>query len=374
MGNAKVIKNENSVNNTNSTKKSIGKIIVDNITGIFVPIINYLTAASILKSVIVLLAGFGVLDTAGGVYQIFYAVSDGFFYFLPVFLAITAAKQWKTDMFISLLIPVAMLYPDLVAILENNQSLSIFGLTAQPAIYHSGVIPVLLAVGLLHFVEIPCDKFIPQAVKGFLKPIICCLIVLPITFLLFGPLGSWIGDGLTKLFFILYDWNPIVAGVFMGFAIQPMVVVGAHWSIVPVSIASITANGYDVILPLLGGAVYGQCGACLAMGIIYKSKEQKTIAFQAALSAALGVTEPSLYGVTLKTPRAMISACIAGACGGAIAGIAGAHCTSFAFPSFITSVAYVGPGFVWFLISMAAALPIGFALTIIQKKMIKSEN
>lgn len=349
-------------------KKNPGKVIVDNITGIFVPIINYLTAASILKSVIVLLAGFGVLDTASGVYQIFYAVSDGFFFFLPFFLAITAAKQWKTDMFISLLIPVAMLYPDLVAILEHDKSLSIFGLTAQPAIYHSGVIPVLLAVGLLHFVEIPCDKFLPNAIKGFVKPIICCLIVLPVTFLLFGPMGTWIGDGLTKLFFVLYNWNPIVAGIFMGFAIQPMVVIGAHWSIVPVSIASIAANGYDVILPLLGGAVYGQCGACLAMGIIYREKAQKTIAFQAALSAALGVTEPSLYGVTLKTPRAMISACIAGACGGAIAGIAGAHCTSFAFPSFITSVAYVGPGFVWFLVSMAIALPIGFVLTIIQKK------
>ncbi|MCQ2494263.1 MAG: PTS transporter subunit EIIC [Lachnospiraceae bacterium] len=354
--------------NTEKSKKRIGKLIVDNITGIFVPIINYLTAASILKSVIVLLAGFGVLDTAGGVYQIFYAVSDGFFYFLPVFLAITASKQWKTDMYISLLIPVAMLYPDLVAILENGKSLSLLGLTAQPAIYHSGVIPVLLAVGLLHFVEIPCDKFLPGAIKGFLKPIICCLVVLPFTFLLFGPVGSWIGSGLTKLFFLLYDWNAVIAGIFMGFLIQPMVVVGGHWSIVPVSISSIATNGYDVILPLLGGAVYGQCGACLAMGILYREKEQKTIAFQAALSAALGVTEPSLYGVTLKTPRAMISACIAGACGGAIAGIAGAHCTSFAFPSFITSVAYVGPGFVWFLVSMAVALPIGFVLTIIQKK------
>lgn len=359
---------DNDRNRAVTEKKSVGKLIVDNITGIFVPIINYLTAASILKSVIVLLAGFGVLDTASGVYKIFYAVSDGFFYFLPFFLAITAAKQWKTDKFISLLIPVAMLYPDLVAILENNQSLSFIGIPVQPSIYHSGVIPVLMAVGLLHFVEIPCDKFLPNAFKGFLKPIICCLVVLPVTFMLFGPMGSWIGNGLTKLFFLLYDWNPIVAGVFMGFAIQPMVVVGAHWSIVPVSIASIAANGYDVILPLLGGAVYGQCGACLAMGLIYKDKEQKTVAFQGALSAALGVTEPALYGVTLKTPRAMISACLAGACGGAIAGIAGAHCTSFAFPSFVTCVAYVGPGFVWFLVSMAAALPIGFLLTLVQKK------
>lgn len=344
-------------------KKKKYQIVIDQITGIFVPIINYLTAASILKSLIVLLESFGVLDKTGGFYMIFYAMSDGFFYFLPVFLAITASKQWKTDMYISLFIPVAMLYPDILNVLENGNSLNFFGLTMQPSVYHSSVIPVILAVGLLHFVEKPCDKYIPEAVKGFLKPIVCCLIVLPITFLLFGPMGAWIGDFLTGLFYILYNFSPIVAGMFMGFVIQPMVVLGGHWSIVPVSITSIATNGYDVILPLLGAAVYGQAGACLAMGLRYKDKAQKNMAFQASLSAALGVTEPALFGVTVRTPKAMLSACIAGCIGGALAGFAGTHCTSFAFPSFITSVAYVGPGFALFLLSMAMAFPIGFALT-----------
>ena len=351
-------------------KKKKYKIVIEQITGIFVPIINYLTAASIVKSLVVLLEGFGVLQKTDGVYMIFYAMADGFFYFLPLFLAITAAKQWKTDLFISLLIPVAMLYPDITKTLENGQALSFLGLTMQPSIYHSSVIPVLMAVGLLYFVERPCDKWIPEAVRGFLKPIVCCIVVLPITFLLFGPMGSWIGGFLTDLFNILYDFSPILAGVFMGFFIQPMVVMGAHWSIVPVSIASISAVGYDVILPLLGGAVYGQAGASLAMALIYKDKEQKSIAYQASFSAALGVTEPALFGVTVRNPRAMLSACIAGGLGGAIVGYAGTHCTSFAFPSFITCVAYVGQGFGWFLLSMFVAFPIGFLLTYLQKKKI----
>lgn len=351
-----------------SQKKNWFRTAIDQITGIFVPIINYLTAASILKSVIVLLVNFGFMDPTGGFYRIFYAMSDGFFYFLPFFLAITASKQWKTDLFISLLIPVAMLYPDIAATLEQGQTLSFLGLPMQPSVYHSSVIPVLLAVGLLHFVEIPCDKHLPEAVKGFLKPIFCCLAVLPVTFLLFGPMGSWIGNFLTDLFYILYDFSPMAAGLFMGFLIQPMVAVGAHWSIVPVSIGSIASNGYDVLLPLLGAAVYGQAGASLAMGLIYREREQKNIAFQSALSAALGVTEPALFGVTVRTPRAMLSACIAGAVGGAIAGAAGVHCTSFAFPSFVTCVAYIGPGFGLFLISMLVAFPIGFLLTYVQEK------
>lgn len=347
-------------------KAKIYPIIIQQISGLFFPIINYLTAASIIKSIVVLLASSPLLTTESGFYQIFYAVSDGFFYFLPFFLAITAAKQWKTDLFLSLLIPVALLYPDITAVLEHGQSLSLFGLTVQPAIYHSGVIPVLLAVGLLHFIEIPCDKYLPDAVKGFLKPIICCFLVLPVTFLLFGPAGTWIGDMLTKLFFLIYEWSPVAAGAFMGFIIQPMVVVGAHWSIVPISIGSISSNGYDVIMPLLGGAVYGQCGAALAAGLLSgKQKEKRRIALQGALSAALGVTEPALFGVTAGTPRAMFAACAGGALGGAMAGMAGVHCTSFAFPSFLTSVAFVGPGFIMFLFSMLAGLILSFILTLL---------
>ena len=352
--------------------KSMYHTIINQITGIFLPIINYLTAASILKSIMVLCVNFGILETQSGVYQIFYAVSDGFFYFLPVFLAITASKEWKTDLFISLLIPGAMLYPDIVAVLENGQSLSFLGLTVPSTIYHSSVIPVLLAIGLLHFVEKPCDEYIPEAIRGFVKPIVCCLVVLPLTFLVFGPIGMWIGEFLTKIFFMIYDWNPIVAGAFMGFCIQPMVAVGAHWSIVPVSLSSIANNGYDVILPLFGGAVYGQAGAALAMGVIYKKdKEKRRIAFQGAFSAGLGVTEPALFGVNVPMMRSMLAACLAGAVGGAMVGAAGTHCTSFAFPSFLTCVTYVGKGFGVFLIAMVVSFILGFILTIVQKKQIE---
>lgn len=347
------------------------KKIIDQISGIFLPIINVLTAASIIKSAVILLAAGSILDTASGLYQILYACSDGFFYFLPFFLAITASKQWKTDPFISMLIPVAMLYPDLAAIFDSGSTLDFFGLTMPATVYHSSVIPVLLAIGLLHFLEKPCDKYIPESIRGFLKPIICMLIVLPITFLFFGRIGTWIGDGLTWVFFKLYDFSPVIAGTFMGFFIQPMVFVGAHWSIVPVCINNIATMGYDVILPLLGGAVYGQAGAALALGLMYKNKKNKQLAFQGALSAALGVTEPALFGCNMPKPRAMISACIAGAVGGTIAGIAGTHCTSFAFPSFVTSIAYVGPGFVTFLISMVISGIIGFSLTMAQRRWIK---
>lgn len=352
-------------------KKSVYRTVVAQISGIFFPIIGSLTGASMIKSVIVLLSTVGVLSVEGGLYRMLYAVSDGFFYFLPFFLAYTASRQWNTDRIISLLIPVAMLYPEFTQALESGEAISFLGLTLPQNVYHSSVIPVLLAIGLLHFVEKPCDKYLPEAIRGFMKPIVCCLVVLPVTFLVFGKVGTVIGDFLTQIFFALYAFSPVIAGLFMGFFIQPMVVVGAHWSIVPVSINSIAVNGYDIILPLLGGAVYGQAGACLAMAQIYRIKqltEKKRIAYQAALSSGLGVTEPALFGITSQEPRAMLAACIAGAVGGGIAGAAGTHCSSFAFPSYVTCVAYIGPGFWQFLVSMAISFVLGFFLTFLQKK------
>ncbi|MEE0918916.1 MAG: PTS transporter subunit EIIC [Lachnospiraceae bacterium] len=356
-------------------KKSIGKEIVNQITGIFSPVINIITAASILKGILMLLMGIGLVDAEGGVYKIFYACSDGFFYFLPFFLAYTASKQWKTDPFISMLIPVTMLYPDMVNILENGAgSMSFLGINIPPTVYHSSVLPVLFAIGLLIFIEKVCDKIIPEAIVGFTKPIICCLIVLPLTFLVFGPFGTVIGNALTGVFNVIYDFNPILAGAFMGFLIQPMVCVGAHWSIVPVCINNIATNGYDVILPLLGAAVYAQAGAVLAVGLLYKkserNKEKRRVAFQASLAAVLGVTEPALFGVNLALVRPMITACIAGGIGGAMVGAVGTHCNSFAFPSFLTCVVYVGDGFGVFLLSMVVGFAVAFGLVFLQKRKI----
>ena len=182
----------------------------------------------------------------------------------------------------------------------------------------------------------------------------------------------------------------------MGFIIQPMVCVGAHWSIVPICINNIATKGYDMILPLLGAAVYAQSAAALMVGIGYfkrlkkmedveasetiapemraslreKLVTKKRVAYQAAMAAALGVTEPALFGVNLPLLRPLITACIGGAVGGAMVGAAGAHCTSFAFPSFLTSIVYVGPGFGTFLISMVVGFVVTMLLMIPQLRQI----
>ena len=130
-------------------KNSAYKIFIEQISGIFFPVICIITAASLMKSIVVLMSSAGWLDSENGIYRVFYAAGDGFFYFLPFFLAVTASRQWKADTFIALLIPSAMLYPDIVKILENGEGFSLFGIGARPAIYHSSVLPALYAHHLL---------------------------------------------------------------------------------------------------------------------------------------------------------------------------------------------------------------------------------
>lgn len=347
----------------------LGKFIIDKISGIFLPIINILMATAILKGVLILLVSLQVISKADGVYKLLYAAADGFFYFLPIFLAYTAAKQFSTDPFVAMVIGGALLYPDITTHFASGE-LVFLGMKVQSVSYASSVIPILLAVALLHFIEKPLEKYLHELIKGFLKPIICIVIVVPITFLFFGPIGVMIGDVLAKGFFYLYDFNPMLAGAFLGFIIQPMVVVGCHWSIVPVCIANIISYGGDPILPLMGGAVLAQGGSALAVGLIYQNSEDKRIAFSAALAAILGVSEPAIYGVNLKLGRPMLAACIAGGIGGGLAGISGAKAISFAFPSFATAVVYLGEGFGVFIISMVVGFVGGFILTMLQRKAI----
>ena len=335
------------------------------------PVVNVITASSITKSVLLLLVSSGVLGKQSGIYLLFYGASDGFFYFLPFFLAVTASKEWRADPFISLLIPCAMLYPDVVALIEGGGRLSFASLAVPRAVYHSSVIPVLLSVGLLHFVEIPCEKFLPGALKGFLKPIVCLAVVIPATFLVFGPIGAAIGDVLAAVFFRLYSWSAVAAGVFMGFACQAMVAVGAHWAVVPAAINSIATKGFDVIMPFFAGAVYAQGGAVLAVAFMYKrGSEKRRLAFQASATAILGVSEPALFGFNIPLALPFATACFAGALGGALIGWAGTTCKSFAFPSIVTSVAFAGQGFAVFLLSMVACYVLGFTLTFAQRPLI----
>lgn len=351
---------------TDNKKTSVFNRVIDTISGIFLPVINVLMAAALLKGLLLVIVNAGLLSEASGAYRILYAISDGFFHFLPIFLAYTASHKLKADPFTSMLLAAALVYPDITNHFAQGKGLEFFGVAVSPVNYPSSVIPIILAVGVLHYVELPLER-LPGAVKGFLKPMLALIIVTPITFLIFGPLGTLVGNGLSAAYSAIYGFSPIVAGAVFGLIWQPMVVFGFHWGMVPVIIEHINTLGTDSFLPLCGPAVMGQAGAAMAVSILAKNKKLKTVALSSSVTAILGVTEPVLYGITIPLKRPMIAACIAGAIGGAIVGTSGAGAVAFAYPSMISLVVYFGQGFWTFFLSMIAGFFISLILGLLFK-------
>ncbi|WP_333649517.1 PTS transporter subunit EIIC [Lacrimispora sp.] len=348
-------------------KKSVISVVIDGVSGIFLPIINLLSAAGILKGVLAILTAANILSGAGETYVVLNAMADSLFYFLPIILAFTAAKKFGSDPFIAMVIGGVLLYPALTDLFEAGTSIFFAGIPMKAVIYHSSVIPIILAAGLLSYVERLAYKILPDMIKGFLAPLICIIVVGLVTLFVFGPIGNVIGDGMAAAYEFLYGISPMIAGGILGAVIQPMVIFGFHWSLVLVAMNNVSVKGSDTILALIGPAVFAQAGAALAVCLKSKDKNFRSICLSAVLSACFGVTEPAMFGVNLPLKKPMIAVCIGGGVGGAVAGLSGAQAMAFAFPSLVTLPVFLGNGFGLYVISCMVGFLTAFTLAMVLK-------
>ena len=329
---------------------------IDLISGIFTPILGPMAAAGMIKGLTAMCASFGWLAKTSGTYEVLYAIGDGFFYFLPLILAITSAKKFKVDRFTAITIGAAMCYPAMVAIISMN--------------YTSTVIPIILAVWFASVVERWCKKWIPTVVKTFLVPFVTLLIVVPLTFLIIGPLATWIGNALAAITSAVYNFSPVLAGVLLGSFWQVFVIFGVHWGFVAVMMSNIAALGYDPILGLSLGASFAQIGVVLAILLQTKDQKLKGIALPAFLSGIFGVTEPAIYGVTLPRKKPFVLSCIAAGIGGGLIGFFGTKMYMmggmgvFVIPAAIGPKTGVDMSVYGLMIAMAVSFVLGFILQI----------
>lgn len=344
-------------------KESIINKLIGFISGVFTPFLGAMAGAGILKGLLALFLSLGWLTEKSGAYQIWYAAGDGFFYFLPILLAFTAAKKLKVNQFVAVALATALVYPALVAITSSSQTINFFGIPVIPTTYTSSVIPILLAVWVMSFIEPVLDKVFPEAVRNIFTPLFLLLIMAPLTLIVVGPLGAGIGTLLSSGVSAIYNFAPALAGALMGAFWQVFVIFGVHWTFVPVMMNNIGKLGYDPLLPILSVAVISQAGAALGVFLKSKDSKMKSLAGSSVATALLGITEPTIYGVTLKLKRPFIMAAIAGAIGGAIAGGGQAHASSFTLPSLLALPTYLGNGFTSVVIGLVVAFVLGAVLT-----------
>lgn len=348
-------------------KKAIVNVVIDGISGIFLPIVNLLSAAGILKGVIAVLTAMAILPLESDTYLVLNAMADSLFYFLPVFLAFTAARKFGTNPFTAVVIAGALLHPSLTMVMEAGKTVNFLGIPLRGVTYHSSVIPIILGSGMLVFVERFLNKILPDVIKVFLTPLLSVLLVGFVTLFAFGPVGTVVGDVLAAGYELVYGLSPVVAGLLLGIVIQPMVIFGFHWSFILIGMNNIAVSGHDTVLALMGPAVFAQAGAALAVMFKSKDKTFRSICASAALSALFGITEPAMFGVNLPRKKPMVAVCVGGGFGGGVAGLSGAQAMSFAFPSLAALPVFFGSGFALYLVSCLIGFTVAFLLTMLLK-------
>ncbi|HBH1306489.1 TPA: PTS glucose transporter subunit IIA [Clostridioides difficile] len=357
---------ETQVDNIEDKEKAKEKLIdrfISAISAIFSPLMMALSGAGMLKALLILGNTVGVLQENSGAYMILYAAADAIFNFLPIALAFTSAKYFKANQFLAFIIGASLVYPNIVALYNEGQSINFLGLPVILVSYTSSVIPAIISVWALAKVEAFLNKIIPSILKSFLVPLLCISIIVPLTYLTIGPVTSYAGVYLADGYKWVMSINPIIAGGLVSVIWPTVIIFGLHWGFVPIVLNNIATYGRDTLFVITGPNNFSQAGACLGVFLKTKDKDLKSIAGPAAVSAVLtGITEPAIYGVNLKFKKPFIIASIFSGVAGAITAAAGTGVGAFIGTSLITLPAYIGVGFIGFLIACAIAY-VGSAVT-----------
>lgn len=375
-------------------KKSPVSLLIDVISGTLQPTLGVLAATGIIKGLLALFDFIGLIPAASGTYQVWYAVADGFFYFLPIILGYTAAKKFKVNEFIGMAIGIALCYPAMVnstagtvlgtvftgTAFEMSYYLTFLGIPViMPASgYTSSVVPIILAVAIAAPLERWLKKVVPDVIKLFVVPFATLIVMVPLTYLLIGPIASILCSILSLIFNVIYS-IPVVGGIIGGVLIgafwQVLVIFGLHWGLVPLAMINYGLLGYDFILSPYFCVSFAQTFVVLAIILKTKDEKLKKIAIPAFISGIFGVTEPAIYGVTLPKKTPFIYSCIAGAIGGAFTGLMGTRSYSigglglFGLPSFIDTTGTMGlTNMIYILIAILIASVTGFAMTYVLYK------
>lgn len=340
------------------------------ISGIFTPILPVITAAGMIKAVLSLLTVFGVVTADDVNYQILNFIGDAGFYFLPIFLGASAARQFKTNPQLGMLMGAILLHPTFTLMVmtakEAGKSLSFFSLPLTLASYSSTVIPVILAVWFMSYVERFADKVSPKAVKFFLVPMVTTLITAIVTLLVLGPIGAIVGNWLGDFFKWLENFGPWVVPTIVGIFSPFLVMTGTHYGLVSIGINNRMTIGYDTIAqPGMLASNVAQGGAALAIAVKTKDTNKKALASSAGLTAIFGITEPALYGVTLQNKAALIGSMVAGGVGGFFLGILGARNFSGGSPGLLTIAAYIGEDTLKYFYTAIAGLIISVVVSFV---------
>lgn len=344
------------------------QVFLDFLVGIFQPLVPAIAGAGVLKSLLILFSSVGWMSVTSPTYQIFSFIGSAPLYFLPLLVAVTTAQKLNVNVLVSLSIVSVLVYPDMVTLLGKGTKL--FGVGVTNITYSSQVFPAILAVLLYAVLEKYVTKYCPKPVRIFLVPLICMAITVPATLLVLGPIGYTIGTVISTVILFLFKHLGWLATGLLAAILPLMVATGMHKAMLPYAVATMTSTGKELLyLPASLAHNISESGVCFGVAVRTKDEKTRATAISAGISALFGITEPSLYGLTLQHKRALIPVMISSGITGAIIGMMGIEAFALVGPGVASMTMYVDKSnsmnFVYAWIALAIALVLSFVLALI---------
>ncbi|MFH0346528.1 beta-glucoside-specific PTS transporter subunit IIABC [Bacillus vallismortis] len=347
---------------SSSQKKSVLSAVFDVISGVFTPILPAIAGAGMIKGLVALAVTFGWMAETSQAHVILSAVGDGAFYYLPLLLAMSAARKFGSNPYVAAAIGAAILHPDLTALLGSGKPISFIGLPVTAATYSSTVIPILLAIWIASYVEKWIDRITHSSLKLIVVPTLTLLIVVPLTLITVGPLGAILGEYLSVGVNVLFDHAGLIAMILLAGTFSLIIMTGMHYALVPIMINNIAQNGHDYLLPAMFLANMGQAGASFAVFLRSRNKKFKSLALTTSVTALMGITEPAMYGVNMRLKKPFAAALLGGAAGGAFYGVTGVASYIVGGNAGLPSIpVFIGPTFIYAMIGLVIAFAAGTA-------------
>lgn len=348
------------------TPKRVGFAVMDFVVSVFTPIIPAIAGAGILKSLLILGTAMGWLQAASSDYKVLSAIPDAVFFFLPLLVAYTAAKKLSVNIPVALGIVGLLLFPAFTALASQQGGVALFGLPVPSIAYNAQVFPPILAVLLLFVVEPLITRITPGPIRTFFVPLASFLVVSPAMIFLLGPLGFWLGSAVTAGMLWLHGTLGWIAIALLAAALPFFVSIGMHKAFLPPTIAAVAANGKDSFY-LIASLAHNiaESGSSFAVAIRTKNKTLRSTAFAAGISALFGITEPSLYGVTLQNRRPLVAVIAGSFVGGAYLGLTVVSAFAVVSPGAASISMFIDAANPWNFINALIGLAISFAVSFV---------
>lgn len=355
-------------------KASILSRVIATMSAVFAPFIYILAAAGILQGCLIVINMVNPSFSSTGTYEVLSFMSWAPFTFLPIFIAITASKHFKCNMFIAVACCAALVSPtwaEIASRIAGGESIRFLGISLAETTYTSSVLPPLFLVWILSYVERFVDKKLPEVIKALFTPFICMVVMVPLTILVIGPLSDSLATGIANGYNALYNLAPAVAAAVIGGLWQVVVIFGVHWGVTPMCLANYDLYGMDTFQAFQTMAVIAQAGAVFGVFIKARNKQTKNIALSAGVTGIFGITEPAIYGVNLKFKKPFICGCIAGAVGAVVGSFFNIAYYAYAgLPGMLTVVNAITPDNSKSIIGMLLGAAISFVGAIILVQII----